>query len=755
MRITELNISEFGCLKGIRIAPADKMNIIYGENESGKSTVLLFIKFMLYGLGRRSAANSERERSVSWSGHTAAGSMSFYHKDKQYRIERRFVEAGRTSGEKMSVVCLDSGEELSLDKEPGEYFLGVPKEVFESSACVGQMRSADINGEKTALSIQNMLSSADENVDTARILKQLDAVRVEYRHKNRTGGSLYEDEQRIDAMKQRLERSREATLSLDEWQRKLDAARRDCLAVEKDLENKESLLSEINKINIIRRFEKLREQKEEKAKLQEQKKELERASLRTEFFPNARHTAELGLCADTLSDALAHFEAKQAQFENKHEEHCDGALAALGEKLETAGGAASVLGDIKQSQAKKKKQDVTVAALWMLQAILSVVGAFILIGGQAWGAAFFAFVAPAVILTVRASKINKSLDTRIKEIADEYGAEPDMLEERLALCARQLALYRSNSALTARLYAELAEAERIFEKSKSSLSELLLKTAPDAQPTYESAIAEQARLDAFLSQYSELSKEEETLDRIIKAEEYALSAYSEDAVRREITVDLNEITPQAIAEAEKMRSFLASKKKALERRVSTLNDTVIELRANADDPLPIADALAELEEKYSRDSDFYAALTMAMESIEQAGQVMRGSVIPAISDHAGAIMGRISGEKYNTLRTTSTLSLSLDSDGFGVKSDFLSAGTRDAAYLALRIALFMRIYGEDIPPLILDEALCQLDDVRAERMLCMLHDLAAEGVQCLLFTSHKREGEIYDKRAIEYQSIKL
>ena len=29
----------------------------------------------------------------------------------------------------------------------GEYFLGVPKEVFESSACVGQMSSTEINGE--------------------------------------------------------------------------------------------------------------------------------------------------------------------------------------------------------------------------------------------------------------------------------------------------------------------------------------------------------------------------------------------------------------------------------------------------------------------------------------------------------------------------------------------------------------------------------------------------------------------------------
>jgi uncharacterized protein YhaN len=91
MRIVELNISEFGSLKNKVINPTEGMNIIYGENESGKSTILLFIKFMLYGLGRRSASNSERERSVSWAGHTAGGSMSFSHGGKNYRIERRYV----------------------------------------------------------------------------------------------------------------------------------------------------------------------------------------------------------------------------------------------------------------------------------------------------------------------------------------------------------------------------------------------------------------------------------------------------------------------------------------------------------------------------------------------------------------------------------------------------------------------------------------------------------------------------------------
>ena len=95
MKIIQLNVSEFGCMRDRKVEPEGALNIIYGENESGKSTLLLFIKFMLYGPTRRSATNSERERSVSWSGHRAAGSMTFTHGGKTYRIERSFNESGR------------------------------------------------------------------------------------------------------------------------------------------------------------------------------------------------------------------------------------------------------------------------------------------------------------------------------------------------------------------------------------------------------------------------------------------------------------------------------------------------------------------------------------------------------------------------------------------------------------------------------------------------------------------------------------
>ena len=54
MKITQLNISEFGRLKNTQITLDDGINIISGDNESGKSTVMLFIRFMFYGLPKKS-----------------------------------------------------------------------------------------------------------------------------------------------------------------------------------------------------------------------------------------------------------------------------------------------------------------------------------------------------------------------------------------------------------------------------------------------------------------------------------------------------------------------------------------------------------------------------------------------------------------------------------------------------------------------------------------------------------------------------
>lgn len=752
MRITEINIAEFGCIKNKIISPEAGMNIVYGENESGKSTVLLFIKYMLYGLGRRAASNSERERSISWSGHTAAGSMTFVHDEKVYRIERRYVEGGR---EKLSVTCLDDGSEISTDKTPGEYFLGVPKEVFESSSFVGQMRSSRIDGEKTVESIRNMLTSADESVDTSKILKNLDSVRVGYLHKNKTGGSLYEDGQRIISCRQRLERARNNAQDLEEQNKRLDKAKNDYETVKKELDEKDALLSEMNKIMILNRFKSLENKKAEHSALSKRKEDLFSQELLTDYFPSRDHLAELRVSARAVSDAEKNVSEQESLICENANNISDGELVRVGERVTQNGGVDRIIDAISTKNRKIKMQSSVIAALWGAQALFSVSAVMLFLSGFLWGAALFAFVVPTIIFTVVCSVNKKNLRREINDIAAVYGATPDMLSQILEQALNAFERHKAEEANRARLDANLKNALNNLDLCRERLATLLLKTLPEADPDCETASSEIARLERFITAYESILREEDTLERLIADEHEALKEYDIDEIGSQISVDVSHITPAAIAEAQRIRGSLVARKATFEQKLITLGNSIAQLKASAEDPLDIADELEEIETRFRSDKEFYESLTLAMESIEQAGQLMSGSVTPAISKRASEIMARISKDKYTVLRTTGSLGVSLDSEGFGIKSELLSEGTRDAAYLALRIALFTRMYGTEMPPLMLDEALCQFDDVRAQRMLLMLAELSGEGIQCLCFTSHKREGEILNSEGVDYCNITL
>ena len=755
MKILELNISDFGALKNKVITPSDKLNIIYGENESGKSTILLFIKFMLYGLTRRSATNSERERSISWSTHRASGTMTVLCDGKRYRIERSFTESTRTGSEKLSILCLDDGSTVNTDKSPGEFFLGVPREVFESSSCIGQMRSADINGERVATSIENMLSSADESVDTAKILKNLDNIRVGYRHKSKSGGSLYEDEQKINQLRLRVERARDASLSLDGWEQKLEQSRQDRDIAQSDFEQKDALLAELNRVSVIKRFEKLREMKNEQAVLKEKLDECNASLDFGGFVVDRAHTAELKLCAKNLLEARKNVEAKRADRSSAGDGEYDGELAAIGEKLESVGGVTTIENELGELKKKSKRQGIFAIVSAIMAITMGVDGAAIIALMGLYGALCFigipVFLALSVIFFVGKAKTKK----KIKQISAEYQSLPDGLVKKLLLCQDELAKKREHEKIVERLDVELEYAERDMNDRQKALSEIMSRTLSKHDSKIETAAMEFKRLEALISEKETLCSDADALARMISAEEKELSHYDEQELLASISINIDEVTPKAIAEAERQRSFLSQKLRAFNDRISGLENTVVGLRATAEDPLPISDELAELERKHANDSEFYDALTLAMESIESASNAMRGNVTPEISRQASEILSKISDGKYSMLRTTSTLGVSVDSDGYAVKSELLSAGTRDIAYVALRMSLFMRIFEGELPPLLLDETLCQLDEKRAQKTLSLLGGLCDEGIQALLFTSHKREEQIAEELGLEYNSIML
>ena len=68
MKIKSLNIASFGGLKNKQIDFGDNFNIVYGNNENGKTTIMNFVKMMFYGTERGSGQISKnlRKKYTPW-----------------------------------------------------------------------------------------------------------------------------------------------------------------------------------------------------------------------------------------------------------------------------------------------------------------------------------------------------------------------------------------------------------------------------------------------------------------------------------------------------------------------------------------------------------------------------------------------------------------------------------------------------------------------------------------------------------------
>ena len=117
MKIEKLEIRNFGKMQNRTLEFSDGIQLISGENESGKSTVHTFIRSMLFGMTRgrgRAAKNDVYSRYEPWENPAYyAGEMVLESGGKRFRLTRNF---GRQNAN-AKLVCLTDGEVLSVEDE--------------------------------------------------------------------------------------------------------------------------------------------------------------------------------------------------------------------------------------------------------------------------------------------------------------------------------------------------------------------------------------------------------------------------------------------------------------------------------------------------------------------------------------------------------------------------------------------------------------------------------------------------------------
>ena len=228
---------------------------------------------------------------------------------------------------------------------------------------------------------------------------------------------------------------------------------------------------------------------------------------------------------------------------------------------------------------------------------------------------------------------------------------------------------------------------------------------------------------------------EETEALILAAEEereHARSLAREELQLHEELTELlggNAALPQ-LSESDKKEQLLREEIARLRGRLDTLGD-----------PLVLKSRLCELEEEHARVEAELEALTIALDELALADEEMQSEFSPALAKSAAAALSRLTGGAYTELTLDRELNALVRCAGEPVlhESAFLSRGTADQLYLALRLALCdMLLGGEDPCPIVLDDALINFDDVRMGYALDYLAELAQHR-QILLFSCHSRE----------------
>jgi hypothetical protein len=130
--IDRIHIGAFGGLKDFVQEYTAGFNLIYGENEYGKSTIMSFIRIMLYGCSSKSKDINQniRKKYEPFSGEKMSGSLECSLNGVTYVIEK---ELGKTKGNDIRhIYNKNTGEEIILSKEveAGKYFLGIDEAEF-------------------------------------------------------------------------------------------------------------------------------------------------------------------------------------------------------------------------------------------------------------------------------------------------------------------------------------------------------------------------------------------------------------------------------------------------------------------------------------------------------------------------------------------------------------------------------------------------------------------------------------------------
>ena len=266
VKIHKLKINAYGKLKDTEIIFDDNINIVHGQNEAGKSTILNFIVNMLYGISKNKNGKpySNFEKYKPWEGEEFSGKIEYaLDNNENFEVFRDFKKKNpQIFNEKKE----DISKQFNIDKSKGNEFFyeqtGMDEALFLSTIVVNQEEVKLGKSEQNILiqKIANLVGTGEDNVSYKRAIDRINRRQLEeigtQKSREKPLNILLRENQNLEEEKIKLEKYKNSKYEIEENKNNL-------------LENFSNLEIELNYLNKIKKIYEQEKIENEKIKIKE------------------------------------------------------------------------------------------------------------------------------------------------------------------------------------------------------------------------------------------------------------------------------------------------------------------------------------------------------------------------------------------------------------------------------------------------------------------------------------------------------
>ncbi len=769
MNIKALRIKAFGKFQDKIVTLKPGLNIVYGDNEAGKTTMQAFIQGMFFGFykpyRKKKTYSDDYEKYMPWGQFDYSGILVYDMDGQELRLERNFLRGK----DNLAIFNNASGAEVTDDYPYDGVIrqhlplghLGITPGIYNSVVNLKQV-GHDFDPrfkEEIRDSYFDMQNSGGMDINLSKVEAHLQARKKKVGRaklsKSKLGLAIGKKEELSQALK-------EAEIAYDKvaynqkriaaYQKRLKKAE-----IENDYLIQETVVK--HKRDLLKSYEKIGQLEKENQQISERIEALgDKEDYNQETLENLRTTRGQ---IDRLTDQMDYIEkeindlvGQQKIVRHKEEQK---RLLLEGKSLEQIVADYETFNDQRlktEEGLQKKKLAISAASIALAILGLVLIGADLLnfFPAESLFERITFFVGAGLVLIgmigssyglITGAKLRKnryylSLSPDQEDILDKYRIEdPNEFEEvykNATRIKRDLEQFSNESKLlSVQLSRHQAGFDVLFEQKRGINRELEAKFSKFKVSSVEE-----------YDKNCRIAREIHDLKEELKSNEDLISHFRENVQAAEA---------ERVSKAWEKSNPMADELLAIGKEIAALEGENAVLNEGVDLPVELKERLEALDGQIAAYQLEVAACDAALEALAALHQSHHQAAAPVLNDQIAAALKQVT-QRYQGVKIDDAMTLKVEDPDSGDlrEADQLSAGTKDQVHFAFRYGMGNLITHE--MPFILDEPFARYDEKRKRQALGLLANLSDQR-QIIIFTCSRDEEKILAALNKSYHRIDL